>query len=81
VITVYAELQSAISAARDDTLCRVEIVNDGTGTTQRGNYDVRLYARGRNGRLIRRARIENYARNAQPAWRLIAAAFEAIENA
>lgn len=77
MIVVEANLVSAISADRDDSLCRVEIVNDGTGTGSRGSYDVRLYARG-GGRLIRTARVENWPRNAKPAWRLIQAAMEAL---
>lgn len=77
MIVVTADLKSAISPSRDENLCRVEIGNDGTGTDSRGNYTVRLYARG-NGRLIRTARIENWPRNDRPAWRLIAAAMEAL---
>lgn len=77
MIVVEANLVSAISADRDANLCRVVIINDGTGTGSRGNYTVGLYARN-NGRLIRQARVENWPRNAKPAWRLIQAAFEAM---
>lgn len=63
-----------------ENLCTVHVVNDGTGTRSRGNYDVRLYARG-NGRLVRTARVENWPRNAKPAWRLIAAAMKALDEA
>lgn len=78
MIIVEASLRSAISRHRDENLCRVEIANVGVNETgSRGNYTVRLYARG-SGRLIRRARVENWPRNARPAWRLIAAAFEAL---
>jgi hypothetical protein len=62
---------------KGENLCRVEIVNDGTGTRSRGNYDVRLFARN-NGRMIRTARVENWPRNSRPAWRLIQAALEAL---
>jgi hypothetical protein len=78
MIVVQADLISAISSSRDDTLCRIEIVNDGPGTPSRCNYVVRLYSRGRSGRLIRTARVENWPRNAKPAWRLIQAAMEAL---
>lgn len=77
MIIVDATLDSAIDESRDENLCRVVIANDGKGTLSRSNYDVRLYARN-NGRLIRRARVENWPRNAKPAWRLIQAAFEAL---
>lgn len=71
------ELRSAIDSSRDESLCRVEVANDGTGTRSRGNYDVRPYARN-NGRLIRVARVESWPRNALPAWRLLAAAMAAL---
>lgn len=77
MIIVEADLRSAISEDRDENLCRVEIFNDGTARGARGNYGVRLFARN-NGRLIRTARVENWPRNAKPAWRLIQAAFEAL---
>lgn len=79
MIIVEANLQSAISATRDANLCRVEIINDGTGTLGRGNYDVRLYSRGDTPRLVRTARVEGYPRNAKPAWRLIQAAMVALD--
>lgn len=79
MIVVSCDLISAVSAERDESLGRVEIANDGTGSVTRASYDVRLYSRGNNSRLIRTARVENYPRQAQPAWRLIAAAFAALE--
>lgn len=79
MIFVDMKLHSAISEDRDENLCRVEIINDGTGGTRVGNYDVYLYARN-NGRLVRSARVENYDRNGLPAWRLLAAAMKALEE-
>lgn len=79
MIVVDAVLRSVISSSRDERLCRVEIANDGTrGVGARGDYVVKLYSRGENGRLIRTARVENWPRNAKPAWRLIQAAMEAL---
>lgn len=79
MIVVEATLRSAISSSRDETLCRVEIANDGTrGGAARGTYEVRLYSRGENPRLIKTARVENWPRRARPAWRLIQAAMEAL---
>lgn len=80
MIRVEAQLISAIDPDRDANLCTVEIGNDGTGSRSRANYDVRLYARN-DGRLIRTARVENYPRNALPAWRLIAAAMAELARA
>jgi hypothetical protein len=78
VIVADVQLVSAISEDRNETLCRVEIFNDGTGTHTRGNYGVRLYSRGDKPRLIREARVENWPREARPAWRLVQAAMEAL---
>lgn len=81
MIVVDVQLKSAVSESRDANLCRLEIVNDVHKTLDsggsRGDYDVRLYARN-NGRLIREGRVENWPRNARPAWRLIQAAWEAL---
>jgi hypothetical protein len=77
MIVVDMKLNSAISRSRDCNLCRVEIVNDGTGTQQRANYDVLLFARN-NGRLIRTRRVENWPRKSRPAWRLLQVAMEAL---
>jgi hypothetical protein len=76
MIVVEAELRSAISSDRDCNLCRVHIIN-GTGTLTRGNYDVVLFGR-KPGRVIRTARVENWPRAAEPAWRLIQAAMESL---
>jgi hypothetical protein len=78
VIEVEMSLKSAISSARDANLCRIVIINDGTGSTSKGNYDVELYARN-NGRLVRSGRVEEWPRNAKPAWRLLGAALDALE--
>lgn len=78
MIIVPALLESAIDSSRDELLCELRINNDGTGTGSRANYDVKLYSRGVNGRLIRTARVEGWPRNSKPAWRLIQAAWGAI---
>lgn len=79
MIVTTMDLRSAISSDRDDNLCTVVISNDGTGSSSKGNYDVKLFARS-NGRLIRTARVEAWSRNAHPAWRLLAAAMKALEE-
>jgi hypothetical protein len=82
MIVVKADLLSAISSGRDRTLCEVEIANTGEqGIGSRGTYEVRLYSAsrtGKRGRLIRTARVEDWPREAKPAWRLIQAAMEAL---
>lgn len=61
------------------SLCKLHIINDGSGTKTRGNYDVMLYSKGDNPRIIRRGRIENWDRNGVPAWQLIAKAFQILD--
>jgi hypothetical protein len=77
MIVVEASLISAISPDRDDTLCRLEIANV-SGGGARADYEVKLYSRGDNPRLIRTGRVVNWPRTAKPAWRLIQAAMEAL---
>ena len=60
-------------------LCRLHIVNDGTGSRTRGNYNLTLFSKGVSPRVIKRGRIEDWPRNSRPAWRLIAKAFETLD--
>lgn len=61
-------------------LCTMTITNDGEGTDSRRNYIVLLYSRGKKPRVIRTCRIEGYLAKQQPAWRLIARAFQELEK-
>lgn len=61
-------------------LCTMTITNDGEGTDSRRNYIVRLYSRGKKPRIIRTCKIEGYPAKQQPAWRLIAKAFQELEK-
>lgn len=63
---------------RKKTLAYLEIINDGTGTASRGNYDVRVFSRA--GRLIRSGRVENWPRNVKHPVDLLAAATDAIRK-
>lgn len=60
-------------------LCLMSIVNDNTGTFRNRNYKVELYSR-KNSRIIRKRRLLGYPANNLPAWRLIAAAFEIVDQ-
>lgn len=56
----------------------ITISNDGLSSTpKRGNYVIRAYAK--NGRVIRRARVENWARESRPVFELVKAALTALE--
>jgi len=65
--------------APSTTLCRLEIINDGTGTSTHGNYRLRLYSKGVSPRLLKKGRIDNWPRKSKAAWRLIAEAFKIME--
>lgn len=58
------------------SLAQVTIANDGTGTSSRGNYNV--VAISKTGRVIRKARVENWARKSKPPLALLRAALEAL---
>lgn len=60
-------------------LCRVHIINDGSGTRTRGNYEVKLFSKGLNPRLLKETEIKDWPRQSKPAWRLIAKAFEILD--
>lgn len=59
-------------------LCRVEISNDGSGTRTRGNYEAKLFSKGKSPRLLKVVRVENWPRKSKPAWQLIAKVFELL---
>ena len=56
-------LISAISPDRDANLAMVMVHNDGTGTATRGNYKYEVF--GKNDRVLKRGRIENWPRKAK----------------
>lgn len=54
------------------TLGTMIIANDGTGTHQRGNYNVRRYGRrGITKKPLREARVENWPRLSRSVWELV----------
>lgn len=53
------------------------ISNDGTGTPQRGNYNVRLSPRGNPKRVWRRGRVLRFPRKRRSAWHLLEEALAA----
>jgi hypothetical protein len=83
VIVVQAKLISAVDG-REEILGTLIIANDGTGTPQRCHYDVRQGRRNEPdlariyAKPTRRARVENYPRQALSPWCLIARALSAL---
>jgi hypothetical protein len=68
VIVVRVELHSGVTGEVTE-LGRCEIVNDETGTIERGHYDV-VVTSGDTPRT-RRGRVEGYARKTRPVWALV----------
>jgi hypothetical protein len=55
---------------------RMYVANDGSGTVDRGNYDVWVCRKGTterppNGTYTRKARVKDYPRKSYTVWRLI----------
>jgi hypothetical protein len=73
VVDIY--LHSAVSVDRSRPLGKLTIINDGTGSATRGNYDVQAYGAG--GQPGKRGRIENYPRTAVAPMNLVRRAIEA----
>lgn len=86
MIVVEVKLHSAITG-KVTTLGTMTIANDGTGTTSRGNYDVKVIKKSRkhpvglsasvgSSDVFRTAKVKNYARNSRPIWDLVALALK-----
>lgn len=76
MIIVKVELHSAITGKVTE-LGRLRITNDGTGSAERGNYDVAPFGKGGRS-ILRMARVENYPRLSYSVFRLIRLALEAL---
>ena len=76
MIVVSVSLHSAVSGETVE-LARMELANDGTGTSARGSYDGKvLIGRCRAalnmGRVLHMGRVENYPRQQMHVWNLVA---------
>jgi hypothetical protein len=54
---------------RQESLGRFEIVNDGSGTQERGNYKVTFFAR--NGRRLKIVQIKDWPRQTKSVFQLL----------
>lgn len=63
---------------RNESLGKMTIVNDGTGTSSKGNYNVKVYSRGKSPRVVRSGRVDNWPRNSKSAMHLIAKCFSVL---
>lgn len=74
MILVTVDLLSAQTGVRE-TLGVVAITNDGTGTKDRRNYDVKVARKGQFDKVfekpLRKARVENWPSESYSIWRLV----------
>lgn len=66
MVVIKAVLHSAITG-KEKVLGEVLVINDGTGTKQRGNYNVVF----RRARSEKRVRVENFPRLSKDIWELL----------
>jgi hypothetical protein len=66
---------AGVSGPHNYPLGRITLANDGTGTANRGSYDVTVFST--NGRVIRTGRVENWPRLAKSRMALLLAALKA----
>ncbi len=71
MIVVKVELHSAITGEISE-IGRMEICNDGTGDSTRGNYTGKLFRRGSTKRAMKQAHVKNHARLSYSVWVLVA---------
>jgi len=70
VLVVKVELHSARTGAITE-IGRMVIVNDGTGTQERGNYNVGVLRKGSQSKVQHETRVENYPRLSYSVWELV----------
>ena len=74
MIVVKIELWQFGFEERKKELGRAVIVNDGTGTHQKGNYLIKFYDR--NARCFRSTNLENWPRLTNSIWKLMGVVFK-----
>ena len=72
MIKITVELISAIDPKRNKTLGVMEIANDGTGDHDKSSYNGRIYRAPTFKHLTCTGRVEDYSRNRNVVWVLIA---------
>lgn len=78
MIVVKLELWPLGSEEHMVPLGAMAIVNDGTGSERRGNYDIGIV--GKTPIYKREARVEDYPRKAYHAWELVRRALNSVEQ-
>lgn len=85
MIVIRVDLDSANGPQFDEHLFTMVIGNDGTGTRERGNYNVYLGRRGVSDpyavirKPLRKGRVENHARLSTHVRQLVRKALESVK--
>ena len=86
MIVIRVDLDSAHGAAFDEHLFTMVIGNDGTGSRERGNYNVYLGRKGISDpyaiirKPLRTGRVENHARLSTHVRQLVLKALESVKK-
>lgn len=74
MIRITIELWPYGSQERSRLLGTMDIINDGTGTKERGNYTIRF--RDKAGRVFKNSKVKNWPRISKSIWKLIQRVFQ-----
>lgn len=70
MLVIKIELHSA-NTGKVTEIGRANIINNGTGTSKRGNYDVEIMRRGTTDKVQRRGSVTDYPRLSYTVWELV----------
>lgn len=73
MIKITIEIWPSGFQSHSRTLGSVEISNDGTGTKSIGNYNIKF--KSKNGKILKRKRVEGHRRKATSVWKLLEKVF------
>lgn len=71
MIKVWIELWPHGSEERKELIGLIDIINDGTGTKNTGNYITRMYRKGSIETVTRRGEVKNFARLSRNVYDLL----------
>lgn len=74
MILITIKLVSAIDESRSREIGRMLIANDGSGTAERGDYQIRLMRRGTIDVVQKTAEVKGFPRQSTVVWALVARA-------
>lgn len=79
MIIIKVELHSAITGEVTE-IGRMHIVNDASGTKDRGNYYAHIMRRGTTNRVQKTGVVTNWPRLSKSVWHLVSKALESCLN-